>query len=385
MGKRDRLGRLPAGKISLRLGLVLYGSLDTVSGGYLYDRQLVASLRSRGAEVEIISLPWRDYLRHMGDNLSARLLERLAGLEVDVLLQDEINHPSLFWLNQRLRQRLRQRQQSTPFPLVSIVHHLRCCEIHPAWENRLYRRIERSYLRSVDAFIYNSWATRSTVESIGAVSPDCPCVVAYPAGNRFDPHIQDDEISQRALQPGPLRLLFLGNVIPRKGLHTLLKALRTLPGEAWRLSVAGSLDLDPDYVRYVRRQANESGLAGRIAFLGSLPDAELAALLRSHQLMAVPSSYEGFGIVYLEGMGFGLPAIAAAGGGAAEIVTHGRDGFLVSTDNMGKLAHHIGELWRNRQELRHMSLAARARYLRHPTWEQTGEQIYNFLKGLGSK
>ncbi len=371
----------------MRLGLVLYGSLGTVSGGYLYDRQLVASLRSRGVEVEIISLPWRDYLRHLGDNLSARLLERLAGLDVDVLLQDELNHPSLFWLNERLRQRLRQRLRAlgTPFPLVAIVHHLRCSEIHPAWENRLYRRIERRYLRSVDAFIYNSQATRATVESVAAVSPDCPCLVAYPAGDRFDPDIQNDEISQRALLPGPLRLLFLGNVIPRKGLHTLLQALRTLPGEAWRLSVAGSLDLDPDYVHSVRRQAEEAGLMGRIAFLGYLPDGELPPLLRSHQLLVVPSSYEGLGIVYLEGMGFGLPAIATAGGGAVEVVTHGRDGFLVSPDNMGKLAHHIGELWRNRQELRHMSLAARARYLRHPTWEQIGEQIYSFLKNLTNK
>jgi glycosyltransferase involved in cell wall biosynthesis len=365
----------------LRLGLVLYGSPDTISGGYLYDRQLVACLRRHGAEVEIISLPWRDYLRHLGDNLSNGLLERLAGLDVDVLLQDELNHPSLFWLNRRLRQRSRR----TSFPLVAIVHHLRCSEIFPAWEKSLFRRVERSYLRSVDAFIYNSRATRSTVESIGGVSADCPCVVAYPAGDRLNPHIQDDELSQRALQPGPLRLLFLGNVIPRKGLHILLQALHTLPGEAWRLSVAGSLDMDLDYVRSVRRRADETGLSGRIAFLGSLPDAELAALLRSHQLLVVPSSYEGFGIAYLEGMGFGLPAIAAAGGGAAEIVTHGRDGFLVPPDNMGKLAHHIGELWRNRQELRHMSLAARQRYLRHPTWQQTGEQIYNFLHDLVPK
>jgi glycosyltransferase involved in cell wall biosynthesis len=260
---------------------------------------------------------------------------------------------------------------------------LRCSEARPVWENRLYRRIERSYLRSVDAFIYNSQATRRTVESVGAVSSECPCLVAYPAGDHFAPAVTDEQISRRAIQPGPLRLLFVGNVIPRKGLHTLLQALRTLPQEAWRLTVAGSLDLDPDYVRSVRRQADEAGLAGRISFLGSLPDSELAALLCSHQLLAVPSSYEGYGIVYLEGMGFGLPAIATTGGGAVEIVTHGRDGFLVSPDNMGNLAHHIGELWRNRQELRHMSLAARQRYLRHPTWEQTGEQIYAFLKGLG--
>ena len=87
----------------MRIGLVIYGSLDTFSGGYLYDRKLVAHLRDAGDEVEIISIPWRNYAAHLTDNFSASLLRRLAGSRFDVLIQDELNHPSLFWLNQRLR------------------------------------------------------------------------------------------------------------------------------------------------------------------------------------------------------------------------------------------------------------------------------------------
>ena len=44
----------------MRIGLVIYGSLDTLSGGYLYDRMLDEHLRRQGDEVEIISLPWRN-------------------------------------------------------------------------------------------------------------------------------------------------------------------------------------------------------------------------------------------------------------------------------------------------------------------------------------
>ena len=53
----------------MKLGLVIYGSLDTVSGGYLYDRKLAEYLRAQGDEVEIISLPWRSYAAHLTDNL----------------------------------------------------------------------------------------------------------------------------------------------------------------------------------------------------------------------------------------------------------------------------------------------------------------------------
>ena len=87
----------------MRVGLVVYGSLDTVSGGYLYDRELVAHLRRQGDSVEVFSLSWRSYGRHLTDNVSGSLFRRLAAAGLDVLLQDELNHPSLFWLNRRLR------------------------------------------------------------------------------------------------------------------------------------------------------------------------------------------------------------------------------------------------------------------------------------------
>src|SRR5512146_736280 len=98
----------------MKVGLVIYGSLDTLSGGYLYDRKLVEYLRSRGDTVEIISLPWRNYPTHFVDNLSFKLPGNL-----DLLIQDELNHPSLIFAN----------QGKHPYPILSLVHHLRCSEL----------------------------------------------------------------------------------------------------------------------------------------------------------------------------------------------------------------------------------------------------------------
>src|SRR4030067_2558961 len=130
----------------MRIGLLISGSLDTLSGGYLYDRLLVDYLRRCGDRVEILSIPWRNYARHLGDNLSPALFRRLRDLKVDLLLQDELNHPSLAWLNARLKPTIR-------YPLVAIVHHLRSSEARQAWQNRLYRWVEGHYLRNPDGFI----------------------------------------------------------------------------------------------------------------------------------------------------------------------------------------------------------------------------------------
>ena len=353
----------------MRLALLIYGSLETISGGYLYDRMLVEYLQRQGDQVEIISLPWRNYARHLCDNLARSLFKQLDQLRVDVLLQDELNHPSLFWVNRRL---------DGAVPIVSIVHHLRSSELRPSWQNAFYREIERSYLASVAGFIFNSQTTRGVVQ--GLVQRAKPFVVAFPAGDRLSPHISEDAIARRAFQPGPLRLFFLGNVIPRKGLHTLLAALNMLPRDAWQLSVAGRLDIDRPYTQSIRRQVAGSGLSGQVTFLGALADEALGEQIRASHVLVVPSSYEGFGIAYLEGMGLGLPAIATSGGAAGEIITHGRDGFLIEPGDVEALSDCLRELSADRQRLLALSLAARQRFAVHPGWEADG-QAYPRIPG----
>ena len=96
----------------------------------------------------------------------------------------------------------------------------------------------------------------------------------------------------------------------------------------------------------------------------------------------MPSSYEGFGIVYLEGMHFGLPAIASTAGAAQEIITHGQNGFLVAPGDAAALAQCLKTLMKDRQLLLKMSLAAQRRAAAHPTWNESAARVRGFLQGL---
>ncbi len=354
----------------MKIGLLIYGDLDTISGGFLYDRLLAQYLESQGDRVEVVSLPWPSYGQGLLDNFSTALRQRLERLDCEVLLQDELIHPSFFRLNRWLRQHLHG-------PIIAIVHHLRASEAHSSWRQRLYRLVEKQYLQAVDGFVCVSRATKSEVEKL--VGNGRPLVVAHPGGDRFPGTISPEQIIHRALSPGPLEMIFIGNLIPRKELHTLLTALATLPRVGWRLTVVGSLTMDAVYAEDIQRQLAEAGLATQVDLLGSLGSAELAALLARSHLLAVPSSYEGFGIVYLEGMSFGLPAIASTAGGAKEIINHGRDGFLVAPGDTAALARHLWDLVSDRGLLLQMSLAAQANFARHPTWEDSLGTIHCFL------
>ena len=344
----------------MRIGLVIYGSLDILSGGYLYDRKLVEYLRSQGDSVEIISLPWRNYAAHLLDNLTFRLPQNL-----EILIQDELNHPSLIFAN----------QGNHPYPIISLVHHLRCSELRPKWQNVFYRWIEKRYLQSVDGFIFNSRTTERVVNNL--LENRKPRVIGFPPTDRFGAPLSEDKIIERAKRQ-EFRILFLGNVIYRKGLHTLLQAVSVQPS-AFRVDVVGSLDSDPAYVKLIQKIISQHDLSPYIFLHGPLDKEPLVEKLNYAHVLVVPSSYEGFGIVYLEGMGFGLPAIGTTAGAAGEVIEHGETGYLIAPDDSDSLAKYLQSLAEDRGSLTRLSLNARERYLRQPAWTETAKNIRAFL------
>ena len=356
----------------MRLGLVIYGDLDIVTGGFIYDKLVVEYLRRQGDEVEVISLPWQPYPLGLGHNVAGALARRLRQARFDALIQDELTHPSLFWLNQRLR-----RQVS--YPIISLVHLLRSTEARPAWQNQVYRLIERRYLQSVDGYIYISRHTRQMVEALAGSGK--PFAIAYPAGDRLG-GLTPAEITARVEGPGPRQILYLGAVMPRKGLDILLQALAPLKEADWQLTVAGSLSTDPAFAKKIFRLLSRLGLSQKIRLPGVLQGQDLVNCLRQSHILAVPSLLEGLALVYLEGMSFGLVPLAAARGAAGEVITHGRDGFLMPPRDVPAVQTALRILLTDHRRLLAMSLAARERIGRHPTWEETGATIRGFLQQM---
>ena len=354
----------------MKIGLLLYGGLDAVTGGTIYDRYLVDFLESQGEQVEVISLPWRRYPACLMDNFSSELAEKLLSLEVDLLIQDELCHPSLFLFNHQIKPRLR-------YPILSLTHHLRSSEEHPVWFRWLYRAVERRYLHSADGFIFNSRTTQATVEAF--LFPLPPHVIAVPGGDRLGAALSEMEIRQRASCRGPLHVVFLGSITRRKQPHIILEACDKLPPGLVEVALIGGQDAEPGYAHRVRKMI--SGLAGTtvVTFEGSLDLSPLIKVLRMQDILVVPSTYEGFGIVYNEGMAMGLPAIGTNSGAAHETIRHGENGFLIEPGDSGTLAEHLHALATDRSMLLKMSLAARNSYQDGPTWEGMGQTVHTFL------
>lgn len=357
----------------MRVGLIIYGDLEILTGGFLYDRMLVNYLRSKGDEVEVINIPWRTYGRHLTDNFSRSLFRRLRDKRFDVLIQDELAHPSLFLVNRWLKNRVQ-------YPSVALVHLLRSSEVHPAGLKQLYRAVERQYLSTVAGAIFNCNTTRATVERL--MGQTLPCVIAHPGRDHLHRGLSLKEIEERAREHGPLQLISIANVLPNKGLNILIEALTRLPPDSWQLRVAGSLTMNSRYVHAIRKQIAQAGLSERVKLLGVVPNDEMPALLAKSHVLVVPSYYEAFAIAYLEAMGFGLPVIASTAGGACELITDGLEGYLVSPGDTNTLTRCLREITEDRERLLQMSLAAYRRISAHPTWAESMGRIREFLQTL---
>jgi glycosyltransferase involved in cell wall biosynthesis len=157
------------------------------------------------------------------------------------------------------------------------------------------------------------------------------------------------------------KVLCAGRLWPSKGQDVLIESLGLLRSRApgLRVEFAGE---GPAKDRLFGL-ARERRVLDRCCFLGRLPHREVLCRMAESALTVVPSRSEAFGLVVIESMAVGTPAVASAVGGIPEIIRDGVDGFLVPPDDPAALADKIGLLLSN-AELRHkMGLNARERFL----------------------
>lgn len=148
--------------------------------------------------------------------------------------------------------------------------------------------------------------------------------------------------------PSSSQILTVGRLLrsePGKGVDTVIRALRqviqAVPDA--RYVVVGDGDERPR----LEGLASESGVDGRVSFLGHLNESELQERYLEADVFAMPSRQEGFGIVFLEAMSFGKPIVAAAFGGTPDIVIDGQTGFLVEYGDVKRVADRLIQLLRD--------------------------------------
>jgi len=147
------------------------------------------------------------------------------------------------------------------------------------------------------------------MEKIRVVHQSCNPVFSAPLAPG------DEERLRRVYDLPGRYVLFVGSLIPRKGVHTLISALAALsPADRPGLVVAGTGAMESE----LREQARAAGLEPLVRFLGKVPGADLPGLYRLASVFAYPSAAEGFGIPILEALTSRVPVVTSSGSCFAE-------------------------------------------------------------------
>ena len=203
------------------------------------------------------------------------------------------------------------------------------------------------YLRWTDLFVLTS--ELETRESLPPTAP--AATIPYPLPDD-DP---DSDPAPRGRAAG-LTIGYLGRIAPKKNVPVLIKALSSLPDHV-RLLIAG--DGPQAIVQQARRLAVDLGVAERIEWLGFVAPRSRAEFLARVDVMAMPSSYESFGMSAAEAMLAGVPLVVSHRTGIAELIDRRGGGVLIDP-NAESLAGAVRQFDRDRVRLAVLGRQARA-------------------------
>ena len=338
----------------MRVAFVTVGDTGRLTGGYLYNRRVLERLEKSGVEVEEVVPCGADPAEQAG--ATPGLGRDMGPSGHDVVVVDALARivvaPHLDrWRSVR--------------PVVSLVHELPGVA-DPTTADR-ERPFEGPLLRA-DRLVTVSGHGREIL--LGRGVPASRVAVVPPGLDGLPPG------PGRSCGGGGTRVLCVGQWIPRKGILDLAQAWRAEERPGAVLDLVGESDADEGYAAKVLEVSSGDP---SILVHGRVDDATLAGLYASADLFALPSRYEGYGIVYAEALSFGLPVVACAVGPLPDVVG-GEAGLLVGPGDKGALSRALGRLLSDAGLREKMSAAALRRASGLPRWTETVEEFLGVLR-----
>jgi len=284
------------------------GDLDTPTGGYGYDREIIKGLRAFGWHVDL--LPLGDGFPFPSDTMIEDAGRKLEALPQDTLV---VVDGLAFGILDKAAARV-----ADHLCLVALVHHPLCREngLDTEQKTALFDS-EKEALRHARHVIVTSPATAGQVEELFCV-PNARIATVLPG--------TDKPAAYARPKAEQLKLLSVGTVVPRKGYDLLFEALAGLPEESrakWHLDIVGGLEADPECYAALQRQAARLKLDPHITFHGAVSRKDLDSFYRAANIFVLASRYEGYGMAYTEALAHGLPVIGSGGGAVRETLPEG--------------------------------------------------------------
>lgn len=344
------------------------GDIDLRTGGYTYDRRVMALLPRFGVRASHLALP-AGYPSPSAADLNATAEAFATVPKEAVLLVDGLAYGGMTM----------EVIAQANCPIVALVHHPLCLEtgLSVGRQSELAAS-ETAALQLARHVLVTSGTTADRLVAEFAV-PAAKITVAEPG---TDPATRVAAGAAGTAAPSPtIRLLAVGSVVPRKGYDVLVSALAQLSHLDWELLIAGDRDRSPETTRGLEAQIGLCKLSERVRLVGSLDEQALGDLYAGSGLVVMPSLYEGYGMVLGEALARGLPIVTTTGGAAAETVPDGA-ALKVPPGDVEALADALRRAITDTGLRGMLADAAWAAGQQLPRWEDTARTVAGVIRDV---
>lgn len=336
------------------------GDINTVTGGYIYERRLLEELRLLGHDVQHIQLgasfpnPTTVDMTVAVDALIA--LDPARALILDGLAYGSIDPAGI---------------AKVSAPIVAMIHHPLALEtgLEPALRDHLFATEKANLALARHVLVPSPHTAKILTRDYGV------------RGDRITIAQPGTEVRGGERNPThPSLILSVGIQHPRKGHDVLLRALAEIRDMPWRAVIVGSVH-DVDHAKDLARMVEDLGLSGHVTLAGRIPQDALDGLYAQASIFALATRYEGYGMVFDEALAWGLPIVSCATGAVPDTVPPSA-GLLVTPDMPGQIAGALGRLLADHALRARMAKAALRAGADLPSWQDTARVAGNVLDGL---
>ena len=339
------------------------GNLETLTGGYGYDRRIAGGLRNQGWSVTVQSLdesfpdptPFaREDARRQFAAVDDDAVVLVDGLAFGVLADEAESE------QRRLR-------------LVALVHHPLADET--GIDHQRAASLIASETRALATARLVVVTSRPTGAALARYGVAADRIAVVEPGT-------DSAALARGSTGDPVHLLCVASLIPRKGHEVLVEALARVPHKAWHLTCVGSVERDPETAARVRAMLAQYDLADRVTFTGDLHLPELDREYDRADVFVLPTFHEGYGMVVGEALARGLPVVSCPTGAITELVTPDA-GLLVRAGDVDALTKALDHVIASREARSRLAAGARQVRDRLPTWDTAARRMADALERAG--
>jgi glycosyltransferase involved in cell wall biosynthesis len=347
----------------LAIALMVPAPFDAVSGGYGYDRRMVAGLREGGHAVRVVELAGRHPLADAAAEAAAwQALAELRPGEIAVI--DGLGLPAF----------ARAAEAVARAGAVGLIH-------HPTPLEKGLSEADAALLREKEAQLLPQLArliatSRTTATALAGMGIDAARIGVVEPGTDPAPRAQGS-------QGAGCAILSIGAAVPRKGHDLLLRALGRLTDLDWRLTIVGSLVRDRAHAAALAALARDLAIADRVTFAGEIDDETLAAIWAGTDLFALATWHEGYGMAVAEALKRGIPCALTAGGAVAELLPIDA-GVIVPPGDWTALSRAMRRPIFDTALRHRMSDAAFAAGQRLPGWEMQAQAFARELAAVAA-